>query len=124
MALIDVKEYYYKMLNQYMEMKADLADFEQAVRDGHITEDQLATVKEDFTAVEQNYNRLTYIMYLFELPKTKKKKLKYKKNKSNQQLDTYMKFTKSDVESVMDENTSMIAHLRAELKELTDKADK
>ena len=30
MAVKDVKRYYYAMLNQYLEMKADLADFEQA----------------------------------------------------------------------------------------------
>ena len=34
MALKDVKYYYYTMLNQYLEMKADLADFQQAFADG------------------------------------------------------------------------------------------
>jgi hypothetical protein len=29
------------MQNQYLEMKADLKDFDQALKDGHITEDQL-----------------------------------------------------------------------------------
>lgn len=125
MALIDVKEYYYKMLEQYLEMKDDLADFEQAVKDGHITEDQLVLVKEDFAAVEQNYQRLTYIMYLFELPKRKRKKIKFKKNKSNSLIETYMRANHADTAAVIDENTSMIAHLRAELEHLveTDKAN-
>ena len=30
MAVKDVKRYYYTMLGQFLEMKADLADFEQA----------------------------------------------------------------------------------------------
>ena len=126
MALIDVKQYYYKMLNQYLEMKNDLADFEQAVRDGHITEDQLAIVKEDLAVVELNYNRLTYIMYLFELPKQKYKKLKFRKNKLNIAVETELASRKADIDSVIDENTSMITHLRNELKQLTktNKADK
>ena len=41
MAVKDVKRYYYAMLNQYLEMKADLTDFEQAFADGFITEDQI-----------------------------------------------------------------------------------
>ena len=32
MALKDVKKYYFTMLAQYLEMKADLADFEQALQ--------------------------------------------------------------------------------------------
>ena len=47
MAIKDAKQYYYTMLNQYLEMKADLADFEQALADGHITEEQLEAVREE-----------------------------------------------------------------------------
>ena len=64
MALRDVKEYYFKMLSQYLEMKADLADFEQALKDGFITEDQLQAAFEEVNKVQQNYERLSYIMYL------------------------------------------------------------
>ena len=47
MALIDVKEYYYTMLNQYLEAKNDLKDFESALHDGYITEDRLVGVQEE-----------------------------------------------------------------------------
>ena len=77
MALRDVKNYYFKMLAQYMEMKSDLADFEQALKDGFITEEQLQTAFEEVNKVQQNYERLSYIIYLFNLPnrKSKRKKL-------------------------------------------------
>ena len=52
MAVKDVKEYYYKMLAQYLEMKADLADFEQALKDGFITEDQVVEAKEELAIPE------------------------------------------------------------------------
>ena len=35
MAVKDVKEYYYKMFAQYLEMKNDLADFEEALKNPH-----------------------------------------------------------------------------------------
>lgn len=120
MALIDVKEYYYKMLNQYMEMKADLADFEQALKDGHITEDQLLVACEDVAEVEKNYNRLTYIMFLYELPKTKRKRAKFFKNKSNADVEAELTARHADVKSVIDENESVLTHLREELKRLKD----
>lgn len=41
MAIIDVKRYYYEVLNQYLEMKEDIADFEEALKAGYITEDKL-----------------------------------------------------------------------------------
>jgi len=45
MAISHVKKYMYTMQNQYLEMKADLEDFNQALKDGHITEEQLESVK-------------------------------------------------------------------------------
>ena len=44
MAIKDVKVYFYNMLGQYLEMKEDLKDFDQALQDGHITEDKLEEV--------------------------------------------------------------------------------
>ena len=58
MAIKDVKRYYYQMQAQYLEMKADLADFEQALQDGFITEEQLAAAKEEVVKIKNNYDRL------------------------------------------------------------------
>jgi predicted RNA-binding protein associated with RNAse of E/G family len=62
MAIRDVKDYYFKMVAQYLEMKADLADFEQALKDGFITEDQMQAAFDEVDKVQQNYERLSYIM--------------------------------------------------------------
>ena len=77
MALIDVKEYYYTMLNQYLEAKNDLKDFESALQDGYITEDQLVGVQEEVEKLKSNLDSIQYIMYWFELPKRKGKKAKF-----------------------------------------------
>ena len=41
MAVKDVRNYYYTMLAQYLDEKQNLADFEEALKDGLITEEQL-----------------------------------------------------------------------------------
>ena len=55
MAIKDVKNYYYQMQAQYLEMKADLVDFEQALQDGFITEDQLEAAKEEVAKIEKEH---------------------------------------------------------------------
>lgn len=119
MAILDVKEYYYSMLRQYTELKNDLADYDKAFADGHITEDQLAEIKADIAEVEKNYNRLSYIMYLLELPKRDSKKKKARGMSSNKAVEKALTARNATKQQVLDENTSMIAHIRAELKKLT-----
>ena len=46
MAAKDVKNYYYTMMSQYLEEKQNLADFEEALKNGHITEEQMSEAME------------------------------------------------------------------------------
>ena len=121
MALKDVKEYYYRVAAQYLEMKDTLAEYDEAAKEGKVTEEQLADVKEDIARIEQNYNRLSYILYLFELPKNSKAKTKFNKMQINKDLESYFNDVKGSSQVVLDENASMITHIRAKLKEFLDK---
>ena len=67
MAIKDVKDYFYMMLLQYIEEKQNLKDFEEALKDGLITEDQMQEAIEIVARLEENYHRLAYIMYLFDI---------------------------------------------------------
>ena len=116
MAVRDVREYYYTMQAQLLEMKADLADFEEALKNGYITEDKMQVALEEVAALQLNYDRLTYIMYLLEMPARKTKKAKY--NKANKALVEEFKNRKADIDSVVDENKSALDAFRAELKKL------
>lgn len=120
MAVRDFKEYFLKIQSQYLEMKEDLKDFEQALKDGHITEDQLEAAKEDVAAIENNYNRLVYVAYLLELPNRNSKKARIKNQTKN--IPVALARRNADIVAVYGENKSMLDHLRAELKKLT--ADK
>jgi hypothetical protein len=118
MAIKDVKQYYYAMQAQYLEMKADLADFEEALAAGHITEDQLEAVKEDVFKLESNYDRLTYVMYLLEIPNRGSKKAAHAK--ANAKVLDFFEETNSSENKVAEENRSTLDHLRAELRKLKE----
>ena len=71
MAIQDVKHYFYTMLAQYLDQKQNLADFEIALKDGLITEEQMQEAINVVSDLENNYYRLVYIMYLFDMPNRK-----------------------------------------------------
>ena len=121
MALKDVKQYYYNMQAQYIEMKEDLADFEQGLAEGYITEDQLLAAKEEVSKVEINYLLLAYIMYLLEKPNRIKKHEKFQRQ--NAALETFFNATQADDKGVAQENNSALNALRKELKQLQKQKD-
>lgn len=116
MALKDVKEYYFKMLGQYLEMKEDLTDFEQALKDGFITEEQMQAAFEEVNKVQQNYERLSYIMYLLNLPNRKSKRKRLPTTADT--LAAEFKNRKADCESVSIENRDALKAFKDEMKRL------
>ena len=119
MALRDFKQYVGKTLAQYLEMKNDLADYEEAVKAGQITEDKLVEVKEYVARLEENYNRLLFAAYLLELPNRSEKKAKFNKSKANQALASEFDKLNASQQCVFDENKSLLDDIRKKLKEIT-----
>ena len=119
MAVRDVKKYYYEMLSQYLEEKQNLEDFESALKDGLITEEQMADAMEAVADLEKNYYRLSYIMYLLNKPKRKEKDNVYTKQYKNI-LDELTRLG-ADSESIRKENSDALVHFKARLKALKDK---
>ena len=119
MAVKDVKEYYFKLIAQKAELEADLADFEEALKNGFITEEQMQAAKDELIPYQINLDRLTYIIYLLELPNRKTKKAKFAK-KNKKILDELGK-RNADEQSVIAENKSALDAFRKEVKELLNK---
>lgn len=118
MAVRDVKEYYYKVLAQKAELEADLADFDEALKNGFITEEQVQAAKDELIPYQINLDRLTYIMYLLELPARKTKQAKHRKQ--NKKVLDELAARNADDESVFAENKSALDKFRAELKKLKE----
>ena len=119
MAVKDVKEYYFKLIAQKAELEADLADFEEALKNGFITEDQMQAAKDELIPYQINLDRLTYIMYLLELPNRKAKKVKFAKQ--NKKILDELEKRNADEQSVISENKSALDAFRKEVKELLNK---
>lgn len=119
MAIKDVRHYFYTMLAQYVEEKQNLADFEEALKDGLITEEQMQEATETVASLEANYYRLAYIMYLLDMPNRKSKKDAYVKQYKTI-LDELTKLG-ADIDSVKAENSDALIHFKAALKALNKK---
>lgn len=121
MAINDVKEYFYNMLAQYVEEKQNLADFEDALKDGLITETQMQEALEIVNKLENNYYRLAYIMFLLEMPNRKRKKKIYLKQ--NKVLVEEFKRLGVDLTSVKQENFDILLHFKLALQTLKNKGE-
>ncbi len=116
MAIKDVRNYYYTMLAQYLEEKQNLADFEEALKEGYITQEQMQEALNNVNNLEVNYHRLVYIMYLLDMPNRDSKKTGYvKQHKAI--LDELQRLG-ADIDSVKEENSDALIHFKAALKAL------
>ena len=114
MAKKDVQQYFFNMLAQYLEEKQNLADFEEALKEGHITQEQMQEALDNVASLETNYHRLVYIMYLLDMPNRGTKKATYIK-----QYKTILKELNrlgADIDSIKEENTDALIHFKAALK--------
>ena len=116
MAVKDVRNYFYNMLSQYLEEKQNLADFEEALKEGYITQEQMQEAMENVAKLEENYHRLVYIMYLLDMPNRKDKKTAYVKQYKTI-LDELQKLG-ADVESIKEENSDALVQFKAALEAL------
>lgn len=105
MALKDVLNYYKVVCNQYSELNTELKDFQKECEQGLIEPERLEQIQESIKPLMQNYERISYIMYLFNQPSRKKKISKYKK--ANQKfLDRLQK--SNSLDTTIQENNEVI----------------
>lgn len=116
MAIKDVRDYFYTMLLQYIEEKQNLADFEEALKDGNITEEQMQEAMDTVASLETNYHRLVYIMYLLDMPNKKSKKACYVKQYKG--ILDELKRLGADIDSIKEENSDALLHFKATLNAL------
>lgn len=121
MAKKDVQQYFFNMLVQYLEEKQNLADFESALKEGHITQEQMDEVLEIVAKLEENYHRLAYIMFLLDMPNRKSKKEYYVKQ-YKPILDEFKRLG-ADIDSIKEENSDALMHFKTALAKLKNKSE-
>ena len=108
----DVIKYYKQVSKDYEEMKSELRDMEQELATSMVTPEQLGQMQEMIKPIKQNYEMLSYVMFLLNMPSKKKKKYQYK-----QQQRALLEISKTE-ESVLEEDKEALKNLKDFREEL------
>ncbi len=76
MARKHVVQYYLEMQNVYFQMRDTMKDFDEMLRNGEIEEEVFKQAQKDYLEVEENYKRISYIMFLLNKPQKNSKEPK------------------------------------------------
>lgn len=111
MAIRHVREYYERMVSDYVEMKTVLEEMEKLSEDKASTAlNNIEQIKHQVEILEANYKRLSYIMFLLNQPNKEKKKKRYF-NQEKKKLDDIP--YKDRKESIIEENSAVIENLKS-----------
>lgn len=103
MSMLDVKEYFLEVEDQYFGMLDMIKKLEDAQVKGEISKERLDMFKDNALDMKANYERLAYIMHLFNKPKSTKKC-----NKIKDDLEDKFEFIGASKKQVIDENTFIL----------------
>ena len=106
-----VEEYYSKMFSDYCEMKSVLEELQSNLTEetASIYTSQIDEIKNQVRLLEANYKRLSYIMFLLNMPNKKKKEKNYIRSEYKK-LDVIP--VKDREESVEKENNEILNKLK------------
>lgn len=116
MSVKHVRAYYDQVTESYNQLKTDLADMEKALADKMVTPEQLEQMKEIVAPVKQNFETLSYYMYLLNQPnkEQKDKKLSKKDQKLLEAAGTRTQDT------IVAENRKALENLEAFKEDIVD----
>lgn len=77
MQIKHVKQYYKTICEQRQELIENLRDLEKEANDGLMPPERLEEVKQSIQPLLQNYERISYIMFLLNQPQRQSKKRAY-----------------------------------------------
>ena len=120
MSIKHVKQYYTQMESQYFEMQQNLKELKQDYEDGMIPSEVVAQMEQLVLPLKQNYERLSYIMYLLLKPAKESKKWYDKQHCPVLQRIKDMKATKEDCAA---ENQDVLVRFKQYVKTLQETVD-
>ena len=117
MALKDVKLYYLQQQDIYFQLLEDVKRCDEDVKNGLIKEEDLTPLYKELDKIKTNYERLSYIMFLFNEPKDKKHKEQFKK----QSKVWYDYLSSSSKEAILDESRDALKTFKQMVLDLKEK---
>ena len=116
MAIRDFNLYLANVQAQVLATKNDLADFEQGLKDGYVTEQQVEDLRAEYQRIDDNYQRLLYVGYLLELPKSKWRKKRFRRKHDD--LEIYLDKANATEDKVIKENEVAMELIKNEIVKL------
>lgn len=114
MSVKHIKEYYKQVTDDYLSMKQDLADIEEAAKIHQVSPEQVENMRQLIAPVKLNYETISYYMYLLNMPNKKEKQSGYQKRMKSL-VDCADSRTR---EGVLKENSAALRSLREIREEL------
>ena len=108
MSIKHVKKYYHQQSNQYMQMLNTVKELQKMANNGEYSNEQLTSIQQLITKLKENMDRISYIVYLLQLPNRSKKEKKFRE--ANKELEEAMSDF-NDV-SVEEENSNILKELK------------
>ena len=116
MAIRDFNLYLANVQAQVLATKNDLADFEQGLKDGYVTEQQVEDLRAEYQRIDDNYQRLLYVGYLLELPKSKWRKKRFRRKHDD--LEIYLDKANATEDKIIKENEVAMELIKNEIAKL------
>ena len=109
-------QYFVELESNYSQMLEDVNELEKSYKNGNMDYERYAQLRDTLTpdveAMRDEYERLSYVMFLLNIPNRVKKEDKYKKE--NQTYFAYLdKFSK---ENVIDESKDVLKNFKEQVK--------
>lgn len=104
----DVDEYYTKVCADYKQLRETLTELEEEFKNSVQDVDKIEQVRKMIEPLKVNYERISYIMYLFNKPVRRKKKFSYELE-NKKRLNN---FSNSSLEDIHKENQEVIKNLK------------
>ncbi len=114
MAKRHVIQYFLELENTYIEMQDTVKELQQLASEGKVEESTYLDAKKDIDVIKENYDRVAYIMFLFNKPNRKSKE----EDEVNKKWYDYLKT--SSKEAVVDESKDALAHFKKMVEELKE----
>ena len=114
MAVRHIKDYFEEVAQQYHDMLEEIRDFEKEAEQGLIEPERLDTIKESIQPLMNNYQMLSYIMFLLNKPNRKRKEKDYERRNKKLLSTIKMKNTK---QGVIQQNKDVLDNLTKVVKD-------
>ena len=115
MSMKHLKDYYQQVEELYFDLASSLSEMEEDFKKGECTEEELQNLLIPVNNIKENYQRLSYVLFLLYQPNKDNKKKKYEKQ--NKELVEYFSKKGITVKQEIENESISLEKFKKELKE-------